>query len=63
MDKEDEIVELLLKRGRPDLYIHADSDSDEELDPEDCVNILIGKYPVKKIFTKVYKANESPNHD
>ena len=48
MDKEDEIVELLLKRGRPDLYIHADSDSDEELDPEDCVNILIGKYPVKK---------------
>ncbi len=54
-----EIGKHLKKIDRRDLIIYGDEDFDAELSIEECVKVLLEKYPVKKISSKVYKPNES----
>ena len=56
-----EIEKHLRKIDRSDLLCRVDDPEDIEVSVEEYVKLLIEKYPVKKIFTKVYKSNESPN--
>lgn len=60
--RELEIEMDLKKIDRRDLIIYCDEDFDVELSAKECVNILLEKYPVKKISTKVYKPNVPPNY-
>lgn len=52
-----EIVSDLKKLGREDLLCAI---PDEDI-PENFVQKILEKYPIKKISTKVYKANVPPN--
>jgi hypothetical protein len=54
-----DIEKHLKKIDRRDLIIYGDEDFDAELSIEECVKVLLEKYPVKKISSKVYKPNES----
>jgi len=56
-----EIEKHLRKIDRSDLLCRVDDPEDIEVSVEEYVKLLIEKYPVKKISTKVYKPNESPN--
>ena len=62
MDLEQKIEQHLKKVGRSDLIPAIDDEEDIEVSVEEYVKLLLEKYPVKKISTKVYKANESPDN-
>ena len=57
--RELDMEKHLKNADRRDLLVFCDDDFDVVLSAEDCVKILLEKYPVKKISTRVYKPNES----
>ncbi len=61
VDNTLEITQHLKKLDRSDLVCRIEDEEDIEVSVEEYVKLLLEKYPVKKIFTKVYKPNESPN--
>lgn len=62
IDKTLEITQHLKKLDRSDLVCRIEDEEDIEVSIEEYVKLLLEKYPVKKISTKVYKPNESPDN-
>ena len=56
---EDVLCEHLRDVGRGDLQIYVAEDYLEDLSYDECVKLLIEKYPVKRISKKEYKPDDS----
>jgi len=57
-----DIEKHLRELDRSDLICRIEDEEDIEVSIEEYVKLLLEKYPVKKISTKVYKPNESPDN-
>lgn len=59
--KYNDVVKHLKKIDRSDLICRVEDEEDIEVSVEEYVKLLLEEFPVKKISSKVYKPNESPN--